>query len=98
MMEPGWYRKPWTILGSIICVLILFSSGSLGICHCCSKRRSTERQREEEHPQTWSALKEKEKEVDEPKEEKEKEKTSTAEAPHLTFGDMRMDHLGVSEV
>ena len=47
MREPGWYRKPWTISGSIICVLIIFSGGSLGICHC-RKRRNPERRREGE--------------------------------------------------
>ena len=98
-MEPGWYRKPWTISGSIICMMILFSGGSLGICHCRNKRRSAERQREEDYPQTWLALKEKEKKVDEPKEEvkKEKEKASSAETP-FTLGDMRMDQIGASEV
>ena len=48
LMEPGWFSKPWTISGSIICVLILFSSSSLGICHCRNKRRSTQERQEEE--------------------------------------------------
>ena len=97
-MELGWFRKPWTISGSIIYVLILFSGSSLGLCHCYNKRRSTERIREEEHPQNWIALKEKQEEVDVLKEEKkQKEKASTAEAP-LTFGDVRLDQLGVSDV
>ena len=37
VMDPLMAR-PWTISGSIICVLILFSTGSLGLCHCRNRR------------------------------------------------------------
>ena len=46
LMEPRWFQKPWTISGSIICFLILFSSGSLGICHCRNKIMRTQEREE----------------------------------------------------
>ena len=93
--EPGWFRKPWTISGSIICFLIIFSGGSLGICHC-HKRRNSERQSAgQEHPQPWIVLKEKEKEKGTESGEEKKE-PGIAEDIQLRFEDMRMER--VSEV
>ena len=39
----------WTISGSIICVLILFSTGSLGLCHCRNRRMRMQQREERRH-------------------------------------------------
>ena len=48
IMDP-WMSKPWTISGSIICILILFSTGSLGLCHCRNRRMRIQEREERRH-------------------------------------------------
>ena len=91
--EPGWYAKPWTISGSIICFVILFSGGSLGICKCRKMRGGNVDRREggdEERRGEMVADRQQLRMVE--------RDTVTSESEKIRFGDIKMEKLVASEV
>ena len=98
--ELGWFQKPWSISGSIICMVILCSGGGLGICKCRKMRSGGQDRRcgGQDRREGGNIERNGGTSADGTLAWPVRKETVPAEPQPLRFGDIRMEKLVASDV